>query len=339
MASNICERCRERLATTTVRRVSAGMDPVTQRLCDQCLREVQGTRGNGSGFGLFDDMFNRFFEDSWPGTQRSGRVDQRQMERVDVTQFFSKATNQLIEDAARTAVEWGDPEIDGEHLLHAALGQDIVRHVLEQVDADPDAIRRQLEEEYGGQGDKREATEMGLAPGGKRALLQAYEESQELGHSYVGPEHILLAIARDTESDAGRLLRRFALSHTKLRGAVVTGVEASGKAKTRSATPTLDEYSRDLTAVAKEGKIDPVIGRADEIEQTIEILSRRTKNNPVLIGEPGVGKTAIVEGIAQRIVNNEVPETLAGRRLVGLDLSGMVAGTSTAASSRSASRT
>jgi ATP-dependent Clp protease ATP-binding subunit ClpC len=107
----------------------------------------------------------------------------------------------------------------------------------------------------------------------------------------------------------------------------VTGVEPTGKAKTRSATPTLDEYSRDLTAVAKEGKIDPVIGRADEIEQTIEILSRRTKNNPVLIGEPGVGKTAIAEGIAQRIVNNEVPETLAGRRLVGLDLSGMVAGT------------
>ena len=166
-----------------------------------------------------------------------------------------------------------------------------------------------------------------MAPGGKRALLQAYQESREVGSSYVGPEHVLLAIARDTESEAGRLLRKFGLSHTKLRGAVVTGVEPTGAARTRSATPTLDEYSRDLTAVAREGKIDPVIGRADEIEQTIEILSRRTKNNPVLIGEPGVGKTAIADGIAQRIVNNEVPETLAGRRLVGLDLAGMVAGT------------
>src|SRR5207302_1378522 len=165
-----------------------------------------------------------------------------------------------------------------------------------------------------------------LSPDAKAALLAAYEESRELGASYVGPEHVLLGLARDDESQAGQLLQRFGVSHTRLRGAVIRGVEAGGGARETSKTPTLDQYGRDLTDLAREGKLDPVIGRADEIEQTIEILSRRTKNNPALIGDPGVGKTAIVEGIAQRIVNDEVPETLTGRRVVQLDLAGMVAG-------------
>src|SRR4051812_46077747 len=332
MATVMCERCGLRPAVATVRRVRPGVGAETQRLCEVCLAEVRGGSEGFGGGGLFDDFFSDFFDRGFPSTSRgdgeggiAAPTRRRGVEQVDVTEYFSDATRELLQRAAQHALERGSLDLDSEDLLWAALQDELVVHVLRQIDVDSAAVAAEVQEEAPAA--ERTDVAPSLSPEAKNALLTAYRESRELGASYVGPEHVLLALAADDESEAGRLLRRFGVTHTKLRGAVIRGVE-EGEAAGRPAsqTNTLDQYSRDMTQAAREGKLDPVVGRADEIEQTIEILSRRTKNNPVLIGDPGVGKTAIVEGIAQRIVNDEVPETLAGKRLVSIDLAAMVAG-------------
>jgi ATP-dependent Clp protease ATP-binding subunit ClpC len=274
----------------------------------------------GSGdFGAspFDDIFARFF---------GGGVPQRPAQRIDIGQLLTEQGREVIRDAATQAARWGDPDLDTDHLLWATTKQEPVRRLLSAAGADPDAIARQIESQAE-HGEPREEAP-NLTPAAKRALLDARQVSHAFGSSYIGPEHLLFALAVNPESAAGRVLRDARVTPETLREAVTSDGRGGGAGrKPPSDTPTIDQFGTDLTAMAREDRVDPVVGREQEIEQTVEVLSRRTKNNPVLIGEPGVGKTAIVEGIAQRIVDGDVPDTLRDKRLVQLDLGGMVAGT------------
>ncbi len=241
---------------------------------------------------------------------------------------ISEQSEALLQEAARHAAEFGRAEVDTEHLLLALIDSDVVKTILGQFKIKVDDLKRQIESEAK-RGDKPFEGEIGVSPRVKDALSRAFVASNELGHSYVGPEHFLVGLAEEGEGLAANLLRRYGLTPQALRQQVskVVGKGAEdGRAETPTNTPELDKYSRDLTKMAREGKLDPVIGRAQEIETTIEVLARRKKNNPVLIGEPGVGKTAIVEGLAQRMVAGEVPETLRDKRLVELNINAMVAG-------------
>jgi ATP-dependent Clp protease ATP-binding subunit ClpC len=265
----------------------------------------------------FDDIFSRFFGNAAP---------RRPVQRIDIGQLLTEQARELVRDAAAQASQWGDPDLDTDHLLWAATRQEPVRRLLGGAGADPDAIARDIESNAERREPRQEMPS--LTPAAKRALLDARQISRAVGSSYIGPEHLLFALAVNPESAAGRELRNFRVTPEALRDAATSGAAARpGTRRPPTDTPTVDDFGSDLTAMARAGKIDPVVGRDEEIEQTIEVLSRRTKNNPVLIGEPGVGKTAIVEGIAQRIVDGEVPDTLHGKRLVQLDLGGMVAGT------------
>ncbi|MGW4810170.1 ATP-dependent Clp protease ATP-binding subunit, partial [Kitasatospora cineracea] len=277
------------------------------------------------GFGSFgsDDAFsellNRFFG-------LNPAASPPAVQRVPIGRLLTESARDLIARAELRAQEDGSTDLDTPHLLWAATQVDPSRGLLAQAGADPDKLAATIERSLPA-GAADPSVDPGLTPAAKRVLIGAHARSQAAGVSYIGPEHVLAALLDDPDSAAGRLLGAQGADASRLqRGAEAAARGERGQAKAESRTPTLDEYGRDLTEDAKLGRLDPVVGRAEEIEQTVEILSRRSKNNPVLIGEPGVGKTAIVEGLAQRIVTGDVPATLKDRRVVSLDLSGLVAG-------------
>jgi len=251
-------------------------------------------------------------------------IDRRFTERVRRVMHFAR------EEAGRLQHDY----IGTEHLLLGLLreGEGVAAVVLTNMGLDVEQVRRAVEEAVPPSGGTLTIGDLPFNAGAKRALELAIEEAKELGHNYIGTEHLLLGLLREGDGIAAKTLMRLGVELERLREATLEllgggSAVPHAQGEKPSKTPAVDYFCRDLTALAREGKLDPIIGREMEIERVIQILSRRKKNNPVLIGEPGVGKTAIVEGLAQKVIENKVPELLRGRRVLALDMAAVVAGT------------
>lgn len=249
---------------------------------------------------------------------------------MNIQDLFSQRTNESLQIAAEMAVRHGQRSIDTEHLLFGLTqDQTVMAKIWNELGLKDPEIASQLERMMANTGGVGTANPT-FSPRAAQVVQHAYQEALELGHNYIGTEHLFLGLILEGEGLAAQLLRKYGVTHQAARQAVVKvvgeGDPEGNKTNTESDTPTLDKFSKDLTAMAMQDKIDPVIGRSDEITRVIEILSRRKKNNPVLIGEPGVGKTAIAEGLAQKIVSGLVPDVLKDKKVKALDIGMLLAG-------------
>ena len=253
------------------------------------------------------------------------------MDRFDK---FTDRARKVLTLAQDEAQRFNHNYIGTEHLLLGLVreGEGVAARVLENMNVELPKVRTAVEFIIG-RGDRPVVGEVGLTPRAKRVIELAIDEARRLGHNYIGTEHLLLGLVREGEGIAAGVLESLGVNLDKVRHEVIRVLSQSSsagptpEAKRASKTPTVDQLGINLTDAARAGKLDPVIGRDKEIERVIQILSRRTKNNPALIGEPGVGKTAIAEGLAHRIVAGDVPETLINKRVLTLDIGSLVAGT------------
>ena len=248
---------------------------------------------------------------------------------------FTNRAERAIELAGEIAAELGHNYIGTEHLLAGLIreGNGLAYRVLTEQGITEEKVINLIEGLIGSS-EPLEEVPRGFTPRTKRVIEISFVEAKRLNNNFIGTEHLLLAIMKEGDSVASRIIAELGVDIQKLFNDLLktlsednSGNNQNGKKNFSSnQTPTLNQYGKDLTEEAIDGKLDPVIGRDNEIERIIQILSRRTKNNPCLIGEPGVGKTAVAEGLAEKVVEGEVPENLKNKRIVALDISSMVAG-------------
>ena len=276
---------------------------------------------SGSGGDSFDEFLARFLQ---------GQHGARQGRNVDLNKLLSKGSHEVIDHAANYAREQGQAEVDALHILRTMAETEPGISAIRQAGADPQQVARAVESRLPAASETKTEGALTLTGSGQRALLDAYQVARAFGSTYIDPEHLFFAFVLNHEMPAGRILAQAGVTQERLQAgaeAAEAGDPQGEFASEHSEGTMLERFGTDLTALAGDGELDPVIGRAQEIEETIEILARRTKNNPVLLGEAGVGKTAIAEGLAQAIKSNDIPAQLSGKRVIALDLPGMLAGT------------